>query len=417
MIHKKKFVQVGAGNIGRSFLGQLFSRAGFEVVFIDVDDVLVEELNKRRAYTIEIRDDPPDTIHIQNVRAVHGRDVEACARELADCRLAGTAVGAKAIPHVLPTIARGLQLRWAAGNGPLDIIIAENIHNGATVFSEGLKALLPPGFPLDEAVGLVETSIGKMVPIMPEEVRRRDPLLVYAEAFNTLICDARGFRNPIPDVPGLEPKANMRAYVDRKLFVHNLGHACCAYYAFLEIPGAVYVWEAVGNPLVREAVRRAMWESGRALIGAYPEEFNEANIEEHIEDLLRRFANRALGDTIYRVGRDLPRKLSRDDRLVGALLFDLEHGVSEPIFTAHGIAAGFLFRATDDTGRLFAPDEIFAREDFPRGIDHLLSEVCGLTLSTPEEQRARRLITIAWQHILAAKHTGRSFLSHLLDQP
>lgn len=416
MIDERKFVQFGAGNIGRSFVGQLFSRAGFEVVFIDVDDVLVEELNKRRAYTVEIRDEPPSTLHIQNVRAIHGRDVEACARELADCRLAGTAVGVNAVPHILPTIARGLELRWGQGNGPLDIIIAENIHNAAAMFAEGLRALLPAGFPLDEAVGLVETSIGKMVPIMPEEVRRRDPLLVYAEAFNTLICDARGFRNPIPDVPGLDPKSNMRAYVDRKLFVHNLGHACCAYYAFLEKPGLVYVWEAVSDPRVREGTRRAMWESGRALITAYPEEFDEANMAEHIEDLLRRFGNRALGDTIYRVGRDLPRKLSRDDRLVGALLFALRHGVANPVFTAHGVAAGFLFRATDAAGRLFEADEKFALTDFPRGLEHLLSQVCGLSLANAEEQRARELISAAWHHILAAKDAGRSFLADLLGQ-
>jgi len=414
MIDDRKFVQFGAGNIGRSFLGQLFSRAGFEVVFIDVDDVLVEALNKRRAYTIEIRDESPAILHIENVRALHGRDVEACARELLDCRLAGTAVGANAVPHILPTIARGLQLRWDQGNGPLDIIIAENIHNAAAMFAEGLKALLPAGFPLHEAVGLVETSIGKMVPIMPEEIRRRDPLLVYAEAFNTLICDARGFRNPIPEVPGLEPKANMRAYVDRKLFVHNLGHACCAYYAFVEKPTLVYVWEAISDPLVGEGTRRAMWESGRALIAAYPEEFDEANIGEHIEDLLRRFANRALGDTIYRVGRDLPRKLSRDDRLVGALLFDLHHGVPEPMFTAHGIAAGFLFRARDDAGRLFDADERFVREDFPLGIEHLLSKVCGLEGTTPEELRGRELVRQAWDHIRAAMEAGRSFLTDLL---
>ena len=39
MINKKinkKMVQFGAGNIGRSFIGQLFSRSGYEVVFVDI---------------------------------------------------------------------------------------------------------------------------------------------------------------------------------------------------------------------------------------------------------------------------------------------------------------------------------------------------------------------------------------------
>ncbi|MEA2013100.1 MAG: hypothetical protein U9O87_08520 [Verrucomicrobiota bacterium] len=49
---------------------------------------------------------------------------------------------------------------------PLDIIIAENIRNGADFFLKELKKLLPKNFDLDKKVGLIETSIGKMVPIM-----------------------------------------------------------------------------------------------------------------------------------------------------------------------------------------------------------------------------------------------------------
>ena len=41
-------------------------------------------------------------------------------------------------------------------------------------------------------------------------------------------------------------------------------------------------------------------------------------LEAHTHDLLRRFTNRALGDTIFRLGRDPLRKLAPKDRLVGA---------------------------------------------------------------------------------------------------
>ena len=62
-----------------------------------------------------------------------------------------------------------------------------------------------------------------------------------------------------------------------------------------------------------------MWESGRALIAKYPHVFGEADQEKSIEDLLRRFFNRALGDTVFRVGRDLRRKLGPNDRFIAAM--------------------------------------------------------------------------------------------------
>lgn len=42
---KKKLVQFGAGNIGRSFIGQIFSQNGYEVVFIDLNQTLIQNLN------------------------------------------------------------------------------------------------------------------------------------------------------------------------------------------------------------------------------------------------------------------------------------------------------------------------------------------------------------------------------------
>jgi mannitol-1-phosphate 5-dehydrogenase len=260
-------------------------------------------------------------------------------------------------------------------------------------------------------LGLVETSIGKMVPIMPEEDRQQDPLLVYAEAYNTLICDALTFRNPIPEVPGLEPRANMRAYVDRKLFVHNLGHACCAYFAFVVNPAIVYLWEAMEDEQIVEATRRAMWESCRALIAAYPDEFTELILTDHIAELLHRFRNRALGDTIFRIGRDLPRKLSREDRLIGALLYDLAHGIGDPIFTAHGVAAGFRFFAVDERGQPFGPDVSFVEEDLPLGIEHVIHEVCGLRDDAPDDVAAANLLRTANTHI---ERSGPAFLEDLL---
>jgi mannitol-1-phosphate 5-dehydrogenase len=51
-----KIVIFGAGRIGRSFIGQLFSRSGFEVVFVDINEELISRLNSDKQYKVVIKD-------------------------------------------------------------------------------------------------------------------------------------------------------------------------------------------------------------------------------------------------------------------------------------------------------------------------------------------------------------------------
>ncbi|MFW5867031.1 MAG: mannitol-1-phosphate 5-dehydrogenase [Armatimonadota bacterium] len=405
----EKLVMIGAGNIGRSFVGQIFSRAGYEVVFVDVSQEIVDALNERGKYTVEIKDREPREIVVENVRGIDGRDTRAVAKELATCRVAATAVGPAALPYIYPNLAAGLVRRREAGRGPLDVIICENMRNAAEAMYNGVSENLPRDFPVREMLGAVETSIGKMVPIMDEEIREEDPLLVYAEAYNTLICDAKGFLNPIPDVPQLAPRENMKAYVDRKLFVHNLGHALCAYFAHLEAPDLVYTWEAVQHPSVGPATRAGMMESARALIAAYPDEFDEENQREHVDDLLRRFENKALGDTIYRVGRDVRRKLGRDDRVVGALRFDARWDTDAP-YTALCAAAGMRFRAVDENGEMYENDRDFAQHVFPEGAEYVLREVSALGQGDPLDREVFDAVMAADEFVSERIEAGESIL-------
>src|SRR5687767_443629 len=128
-----RFVQFGAGNIGRGFTGQLFSDAGYELVFVDVRPEIVAALNRHGRYRLRFAGPTRHEVReIGPARAVDGRDTEAVARELADAALACTAVGVNALPHLAPLVAAGLQQRAAAGNtAPLNVLLCENqLHVG-----------------------------------------------------------------------------------------------------------------------------------------------------------------------------------------------------------------------------------------------------------------------------------------------
>ena len=342
-------VQFGAGNIGRGFTGQLWGEAGYEVVFVDVDEGLVAALNARRAYPLRLIDnDGRRNLIVAPVRAVDGRNAAAVARELAGCAFACTAVGVNVFEHLAPVLATGIAARAAdAGSEPLNVLCCENqAHAGASLRAAVADALgrdaAVRAF-LAERVAFVDASVGRMVPVQAPELRAEDPLLVVAEPYSELPIDGGAWLGPVPPVPGLLPRGDFAGYVARKLFTHNGGHALLAYLGYLK--GYTFVWEAAEDPALAADLEGAWRETGAALVSAYG--FDPAEQEAHQRDLLRRFRNRALDDTVARVGRDPLRKLRPDDRLVGGALLCLEHGVT-PEHVCKGIAAALRYGGGPD---------------------------------------------------------------------
>jgi mannitol-1-phosphate 5-dehydrogenase len=363
-----KLIQFGAGNIGRSFIGQVFSMSGWDVVFADIDEKLVSLLNKKKCYTIAIkregRDDEPRIV--APVRAIDGRDAAAVSEELADADIAATSVGKNALVKILPLIAAGLDKRYRRyGERPLDIIIAENAREAPKLFRTVLSRELGSDYPLDRLVGLVETSIGKMVPVMRKVDLASDPLLLFAEEYETLIVDRRGFKGPIPDIKALYPVEPIEAYVDRKLFVHNLGHAAAAYFGYRALalgdPHNATIPQALALPGIEDNVRLAMNQSAAALFAEYPGVFSKQDLSCYIADLVSRFKNAALADGVHRVGRDLSRKLSRDDRLAGAMLLCAKHSLPFDA-VAKVYCAALDFACPDEDNTLFPPDVEFRKK-------------------------------------------------------
>ncbi|PIY32988.1 MAG: mannitol-1-phosphate 5-dehydrogenase [Candidatus Infernicultor aquiphilus] len=394
MIYKKKMVQFGAGNIGRSFIGQLFSRSGYEVVFIDINKELVKELNKKRAYKLVIKRNelPDEIILIENIRAINGYDKEAVIREIVDTDILATAVGKNALPQIVPVIAQGLQWRdEKRRKNPLDIIIAENFRNVADYLRKELKSLLPLEYPFDELVGLIESSIGKMVPLMKEEDKKKDLLWIFAEPYNTLIVDKKGFKTPLPHLRDLRAVENIKAYVDRKLFIHNLGHSAAAYLGYQYDSKMTYIYEALELPEIYKIVREGMKQSAVALNEAYPKDLALQDLQNHIDDLLFRFQNKSLRDTIFRVGRDLYRKLDKNERLVGSMLLAQKQNV--PYHKIKKVFyAALNFKAKDQKGEMYPLDKIFFQREYPRGLKHILKNVCHLSSHQDEEAKVREEI-------------------------
>ena len=334
----KKAIMYGGGNIGRGFIGALLSQSGFEVTFIDVAEPVVKALQENRTYPVRyVSSEGHKDVWIQNVTAVNGNDTEAATDAIANCDIMATAVGARILKFIVPNIVAGLRKRWAMNGGPLNIIICENLMDANKVLEGMLKEQLTAEecAKFDETVGLVEASIGRMVPVQTEEMKDGEPMRVCVESYGFLPVDKAAFKGEVPEITNMVPYDPFDFYIKRKLYVHNMGHATCAYLG--DLLGLEYIYQAIDVPEVRILVHNAMLESALALSKKYGASLYDLQL--HITDLLQRLTNAALKDTCQRVGGDPARKLSPADRLIGSSLTCLAMGIT-PAYITVGAAAG-----------------------------------------------------------------------------
>lgn len=343
----KNAVMYGAGNIGRGFIGQLFSLSGYKVTFIDINEAVVNKLQSDNSYPLYItRGKQYEKHDVTNVTAVLGKDAQTVGEAIAKADVMATAVGVNILPFIAKPIACGVKCRYAEGNKtPLNIIICENKIGADSYLRELVSEYLTDEEKnyFNDFFGLVEASIGRMVPVTSAELAAENPLSVCVEEYCELPVDRSAFKGDIPDIVNLLPFTPFEFFIQRKLFMHNMSHAVTAYLGALL--GYEYIWQSATDPSVKLISLQVLLESSQALSKEHGVDITE--LIAFSEDLLYRYENKLLGDTALRVGRDTIRKLSKEDRLVGAHNLCKKQGVS-PVYICLGIAAALCFEPDDD---------------------------------------------------------------------
>ncbi len=315
----------------------LFSNSGYGVTFVDVAETVVQELQEKGEYPLRyVTSQGYEDIWIKPVTAVNGNDMDSVARSIAECDIMATAVGVRVLKYIIPNLVAGLRRRWAEKKGPLNIIICENLMDANKVLERMLREQLTKAECeiLDKQVGLVEASIGRMVPLQTEEMKDGEPLRVCVEQYGFLPVDQSAFKGEVPHIKNMIPFEPFDFFIKRKLYIHNMGHATCAYLG--DLLGLDYIYQAIDQNEIYIIVRNAMEESAMALSAKYDMPLED--IMKHISDLLYRFTNVALKDTCKRVGGDPGRKLSPQDRLIGSASLAFHQGIT-PAYIAIGVAA------------------------------------------------------------------------------
>ncbi|MGQ9473887.1 MAG: hypothetical protein ACUVQZ_07100 [Candidatus Caldatribacteriaceae bacterium] len=365
-----KILQFGAGNIGRGFIGHLFSEAGYEIIFVERDETLVQLLNSRKNYPLYLLDAYRKEIvevSVGGVSAVSIRDEDSIASAFSEVQCVGTAVGIENYPAIAPLIARGIEKRKERHGAPLDIYLCENDLSADVKMREALRLYLDADLQgwMENYVGLVRVIVARMVP--GRSSQNSDSPFLVADAYREFPYDESARRGEVPRLMSVRPVRHFGIEFQRKIYIYNLGHAVLAYLGYLR--GYRYVHQGFGDPWINEVFGGALGETTTALLRKYPEILDPEEHKKVLEDVHIRFGNPLLQDPVFRVARDPIRKLGPKDRLLGSAFLCLEQEVF-PKYIASSCAGAFLYDWPEDSQAVKLQKMI--RE---KGIETVLGEV------------------------------------------
>lgn len=315
-----KAVHFGAGNIGRGFVGLLLHEGGYDLVFSDVAAPLVEAINAASSYTVhEVGPGGVDKT-VTGFRAIDSStDAEALVDEIATADVVTTAVGPTILKFVAPHIVAGLALRDTS-LPPLQIMACENAIGATGLLRDHVVEMAGESWDaLASRAVFANTAVDRIVPAQAPG----QGVDVMVEPFYEWAIERAPFGDTPPNIPGAHFVDDLTPYIERKLFTVNTGHATTAYFGAQA--GVDRISDALADPAIAAKVEAALEETSALLVQKH--ELDPAVQSEYRATILRRFRNDALPDTVWRVGRQPLRKLSRHERFVGPAADALERGL------------------------------------------------------------------------------------------
>jgi len=373
----RTFVGFGFGPIQAGlFLAEAYLSHNFErLVVAEILPDVVAAVRMAGAFTVNIgHADHIEALTVQPVEIYRPQDIGerailvaavAAAAELATAVPSVdfyTAGGANSIASIL---AEGLRYK-AVDAGPFAVVYAaENNTRAAELLKAAVLAEIPVGehAAVLRRVQFLDTIIGKMsgAPAELSGLRPVAPTLARAflvEAFNRILVTQ--IRRPGQDQAGIPREAgnreadsgasgvvdlawadyrrgievfvekpDLRPFAEAKLYGHNAGHALAAYVGHRL--GFTRIDELAARPDLIAFVTAAMVEESgvplcQRFAGVDPM-FTPDGFRAFAQDLVTRMVSPYVRDTVARVGRDPARKVSWDDRLIGAMRLALAAGV------------------------------------------------------------------------------------------
>ncbi|WP_394173168.1 mannitol-1-phosphate 5-dehydrogenase [Guptibacillus hwajinpoensis] len=337
-----KALHFGAGNIGRGLIGYLLSQTGYHLCFVDADQHLIDRINKQKRYVIELLDEHRSQETVYPVRGLHTSAYHEIIDEIVEADFITTSVGVNNLPRIAPVLSQGLLKRKQLNKPTIDVMANENTINASSQLKEEIRKILSKEEvkELSSYVGFPNSAIDRL---SLSEERSEGNVALVEPYYEWVINRSELVNEELPELTGATYVETLTPYIERKLFIVNMGHATTAYMAHPE--GYSTIQCALKDVRLEGFLRKTMHESASYFTHTY--EIEEDELTTFIENTIARFQNENISDDILRVGRDPIRKLGPEERLVKPTVALSKMNLPiENLTTA--IAGAFLFNNPED---------------------------------------------------------------------
>lgn len=338
-----KAVHFGAGNIGRGFIGAFLTNAGYEVVFVDVNEKVINEIKKQQSYHVIFANEKKEKIKVTGVTGLNSiEEYESVMEQIAKSSLVTLAIGINNFPKVAKLLSEALVSRVSENKEPLNIIACENALDASSSLREEVYKYLNEDEIrlIEHSIAFVNTAIDRIVPNQMND----NVLDVTVEPYYEWVINRSELIGEVPQIKGVKYVDELNAYIERKLFTVNTGHATIAYVG--SYYGYKTISEAIANEEVEKIVSHVLKETGLALIKKY--NLDESEHLLYSQAIIERFKNPYIVDEVARVGRDPIRKLKLSDRFIAPVKMYMKYVGGVPNELAKAIAFALYFKNDED---------------------------------------------------------------------
>lgn len=364
-----KCVIIGAGKIARGFIGHLLYLSDIPFTFIEKAEGLVDLINERKEYTVNILGNSDKNCVVKNASAICLDDEEVAAKAISEADAVFTSVGGKNLTAIVPILAKGVELKAKKG-GNLNVVTCENWKLPATILRDGVMEILEGESKeyCEKNVGFTEAVIMRSAIESPKELLEKDPLIVNVQNFWELPVDSSRIVGEFPEIQGLKKIEAFTGFLERKFYTYNAANGTTSYL------GALLGYEKIADAAHDERILKILDGVYKETATALSKKHNFPLDEQMAFTLTskNKLQDYTIVDFIERNARDPLRKLGKDDRLVGSARLVEEYGI-QPDNLCIAIAAAIYYVSPGDE---FAEELVRMRNE--EGIDAILSKVCSL---------------------------------------